>query len=243
VSEARRREADAAFRAGRDRLLEKRFEEAAAQLETAVRLDPNLALAHYGIGEANLALARPAVALAAFLACREAYRCLLDSPEGRAAAKAFHDEEARALRAEIDRLDKERFHRMGIKAKELNRDGGPSAGEAALEVNRLEARLAEVQEAARHAGAEPPAVALALGNAYFQTGALTEAEREFRQALAAVPEWGDAHHNLAVVLLATGRLEEAQAEVDRAEAAGVAVHPRLREELRRKRAEAGGAHP
>lgn len=88
-----------------------------------------------------------------------------------------------------------------------------------------------------------PAAALALGNAYFQTGALTEAEREFRQALAALPDWGDAHHNLAVVLLATGRLDEAQEEADRAEAAGVAVHPRLREELQRKRAETNAAHP
>jgi hypothetical protein len=55
--------------------------------------------------------------------------------------------------------------------------------------------------------------------------------------------WGDAHHNLAVVLLATGRLDEAEAEIERTEEAGVPVHPRPREEIETRRDARGRPPP
>ncbi len=235
VSSAQRQEARASFEAGSHHLRDRRWADALERLEAAVRLDPGLALAFYGIGEARLALGQPKPALAAFLSCREAYRCLLATPEGRARAKALYEAEARDLRAEIDRVEAEEVARSRIKWREMNGEKVPSAGEMALRMHQMETRLADLQEAQRHAGAEPPAVAFALGNAYFQTGALVEAEREFRAALAARREWAEAHHNLAVALLAQGRLEEAEAEAGRAEATGD-PDPRLREELQRRRA-------
>jgi hypothetical protein len=65
-----------------------------------------------------------------------------------------------------------------IKWREMNGEAPPSAGETALRVHQMETRLDDLREAQRHGASEPPAVAFALGNAYFQTGALVEAERE-----------------------------------------------------------------
>ena len=53
--------------------------------------------------------------------------------------------------------------------------------------------------------------------------------------LLADPRSGDAHNNLAVVLMLSGRLEEAEREVRLAEQAGVEVNPRLKDEIRKRR--------
>ena len=85
----------------------------------------------------------------------------------------------------------------------------------------------------------PPGVTLALGTALFQIGRIDEAEVEFRAALARDQRSGDAHHNLALVCTITDRLDEAEREIAAAEKAGVPIHPRLREEIdRRKRLKA-----
>jgi len=85
-------------------------------------------------------------------------------------------------------------------------------------------------------GGEVPAeVYLALGNAHFQSGSLPDAERELLTALRADPRSGDVRNNLAVVYMLTGRLDEAEQAMKRAEKAGVPVSPRLREEIRKRR--------
>jgi len=52
----------------------------------------------------------------------------------------------------------------------------------------------------------------------------------------------DVHNNLAVVYTLTGRLDEAEEALKRAERAGVPVSPRLREEIRKRR-EGNLPHP
>ena len=51
----------------------------------------------------------------------------------------------------------------------------------------------------------PSFVSLELGSAYFRLDRLADAEREFRAAIAADPKFGEAHSNLALVCLLTGR--------------------------------------
>ena len=51
----------------------------------------------------------------------------------------------------------------------------------------------------------PPGLIFALGSAYFRSGRIADAEREYRAALDADPKLGEARVNLAVVLLMTGR--------------------------------------
>jgi len=60
---------------------------------------------------------------------------------------------------------------------------------------------------------------------------LEEAERECRNAIQAEPKHGAAHNNLAV----KGRLEEAEAEVKRAEKGGFKVSPAFKKDLESKR--------
>jgi len=233
---AAREEARAAYEAGRDLILAEKWEEAAVQLEAAVRLDATLPLAHYGLGQARLALKKAPEALVAFLDCRATYRCVLASPDARAALERMRQEEEGALREAIARLEKERIVRSRIKWKEVNRTAEPSPGELLRRLQAMETRLDELRKSRGRLPAEPPELAFALGNAHFQSGSLADAEREFQAALAARPGWGDVHHNLAVVLLAAGRLDEAEAEVRKAEKAGVPAHPRLMEEIRKRQA-------
>src|ERR1700674_3718142 len=61
-----------------------------------------------------------------------------------------------------------------------------------------------------------PDVTLALGTAYFQAGALGEAEQELLAVLRQDPSSGDAENNLAVLYASTGRLDEAEAALQRA---------------------------
>jgi tetratricopeptide (TPR) repeat protein len=244
-SEAAREQAEHLYESARDLLVAEKWAAAAAQLEEAVQLDATHALAHYGLGQALLGLKRAPEALAAFLDSRAAYRCILSSPEARASLERMRVEEESSLRDAILRLEREHFERFGIKWQEVNRLPSPTDGmlETARRLHAMESRLVELREARGRLPAEPPELAFALGNAYFLTGAPAEAEREFRAALNARPDWGDVHLNLAVVFLATGRLDEAEAEAKRAEDAGVPIHPRLREEIETRRDARSGAPP
>ena len=60
---------------------------------------------------------------------------------------------------------------------------------------------------------------------------LTDAEREYKAAVEVDPAFGEAHNNLAVVYLVTGRSAEADAELKAAEKAGFRVNPRLKDDI------------
>jgi tetratricopeptide (TPR) repeat protein len=78
----------------------------------------------------------------------------------------------------------------------------------------------------------PSFVSLALGSAYFRVERLPDAEREFRAAIAVDPKFGEAHSNLALVCLLTGRAAEAQDHVRVAEEAKFQVNPELKRQIR-----------
>jgi len=78
----------------------------------------------------------------------------------------------------------------------------------------------------------PAFVSLALGSAYFRLDRLADAEREFRAAVAVDPKFGEAHSNLALVCLLTGRAAEAQEHVRTAEEAKFTVNPELKRQIR-----------
>ena len=84
---------------------------------------------------------------------------------------------------------------------------------------------------------EPPAeISLALAGAWFRQGNVEEAEKENRNALKGRPDYGQAHNNLAVIYMMTGRFPEAREAVEKAEKSGFAVNPKLKEELERRAA-------
>jgi Flp pilus assembly protein TadD len=91
----------------------------------------------------------------------------------------------------------------------------------------------------RRAGATPPpvpaGVSMAIGSAYFRLNDLANAEKEYKAAVEVNPNFGEAHSNLAVVYLVTGRASEAEAQVKAAENAGFRVNPKLKEDIAAKK--------
>jgi Tfp pilus assembly protein PilF len=104
-------------------------------------------------------------------------------------------------------------------------------------IRQLEERRRQLQENIKQGNditvdtTVPAYVSLSLGSAYFRSGNLAEAEKYYREAIATDPKAGEAHNNLAVVYLETGRASEAEKEVQAAEKAGFKVHPQLKADI------------
>ena len=235
---ARQQEALRSFRAGEESLAAGAWDEAAARFADAARLDPQLPLASYGLGQAHMGARRCAQAVQAFTECRDAFRCLASATAAeRADTEKRVDGQIRELRDALRNLERERLVTGAMKWKEINDQATGSMGDAALSAQKIENALRDLErwKAGLARGEVPAEVYLALGNAYFQSGSLPDAERELLTALRVDPRSGDVQNNLAVVYMLTGRLDEAEQAMKRAEKAGVPVSPRLREEIRKRR--------
>lgn len=81
----------------------------------------------------------------------------------------------------------------------------------------------------------PAWVSLSLGSAYFRSGKLADAEREYKATLEADRKSGEAHNNLAVVFLETGRFADAEASLKDAKKAGLKVNPQLEQAIKDKK--------
>jgi tetratricopeptide (TPR) repeat protein len=213
TSEQNRREAVRHFRDGQELMSAERYEQAAEAFDKAIGKDRLLTLAYHGLGEANMALRRYATAIQAFLGARESLVTLHGLRErDRVAVEQQRDDDIRELNEMIRRL------RQAL---------GPMAN---LRVARLEARIQDLErQRTSHTGAfEPPAeLSLALGSAYFRNGALQDAEREWTAAVAANTRLGEAHNNLAVLYMMTGRKTQAENALRAAERANFGVNPQL----------------
>jgi Tfp pilus assembly protein PilF len=101
----------------------------------------------------------------------------------------------------------------------------------------LERRISDLKSRRFHDAKAMPTtpawISLALGSAYFRGGSIAEAEREYLETLKADPKLGEAHNNLAVVYLQTGRYPQAEGEVKAAEKAGFRVNPQLKEDVKK----------
>jgi Flp pilus assembly protein TadD len=101
-------------------------------------------------------------------------------------------------------------------------------------VLKLEEQIRSLENAKRRgaSAAEIPAeFSLALGSAYFRSGHLQDAEREYGAAIKANSKMGEAHNNLAVVYMMTGRPKEAEQSLRQAEKAGYRVNPQLKKDI------------
>ena len=98
------------------------------------------------------------------------------------------------------------------------------------QIRELEGRLS------RNRSLAPPPVpaglSMALGSAYFRLSRLEDAEREYLAAIDVRPAFGEAHSNLAALYLVTGRIRQADGEVQLAEKAGFKVNPQLKADIR-----------
>lgn len=237
AGEAAKAEAQALLKAGQEHLASGLFAQGEEELRTAARLDPTSAFPPYALGLALLDRQRFPEAVQAFAACRETLRCLREGdPKAREQFLRSLDGEIRELRTTLSGFERDRLVRQAVPGQEVNGGDRGRLGESAQAVHALEQRLADLVLLRHRPDREPAGLAVALGNAHFHAGELEDAEREFRLALATEPKSGDAHNNLAVVLMLEGKLDEAEREVKAAEKAGVPVAPRLKEEIQKRRA-------
>lgn len=239
VDEARRREAAAAFRAGQERSGAEDWSTAADRFREAMALDPTDPLARYGLGLALLAQRLYPEAVEAFEGCQQSFRCLtLLPPDERAALERRRDAAIREIRDALRTMEAEAMRLGTVKGGDVNQDLSQVRMQTSRRVRFLEERLHELEQWRKHGRLDerpPAAVSLALGSAHFQAGEMDDAEAAYREALEADARSGDAHNNLAVVLMIKGRLDEAEREVQLAEKAGVPVSPRLKDEIRKRR--------
>src|SRR5206468_4387452 len=113
---------------------------------------------------------------------------------------------------------------------------GPQSARRQLQAQQIQENIHDLELAMRDGIGDltlrvPAFVSLSLGSAHFRRGSMADAEREYRNALRANAKMGEAHNNLAVVLLTTGRPEEAAKSIKDAERYGFRVNPRLKEEI------------
>ncbi len=79
----------------------------------------------------------------------------------------------------------------------------------------------------------PPELFFLIGNANARLGRLEEARLNWETCTGLDPAFAPVHNNLAVLYLQTGRLDDAQEHVVRAEQLGVAVNPQFKRDLDR----------
>ena len=224
LSEREQHAASQHFKRGMESLVGEKYDVAETEFKAAVAIDPLYDAAFYGLGQAYMATKRYPDALKAYLESRDAFK------KATAAETLAGTESDRRLRDQIEALkDNER---------NLARLGTGVGAQTTIDQVRAQIQQLENRKS-RRAGATPPPVpaglSMAIGSAYFRLNDLANAEKEYKAAVDVNPNFGEAHSNLAVVYLLTGRAGEADAEVKVAEKAGFRVNPKLKEDIAAKK--------
>ena len=209
------------YRLGQELLHREQFAEAAEEFQIAIKFDPLLTIAHYDLGQSYMALRQYREAIRAYVGCRTAF----ESMASMLARNDFvvdqrRDDEIRELKETIGEL------RSGHIKIATGRDAM---------IARLEHRISELERTKQRRSVtfETPAeVSLALGSAYFRSGDLVSAEREWKAAIAANNRLGEAHNNLAALYAMLGRKQQAEDAIREAEKSGYQVNPRLKSDIR-----------
>jgi tetratricopeptide (TPR) repeat protein len=208
------------LRLGQEEMHVEHWDRAEAEFKSALKLEANLEMAHYGLGQVYMATKRYPAAVASYLACRDAWTA-------NTSASASNDLSAeRQLDDQIQALEDERNLLASGRVKSML-SGGPAD---------LDRRITDLKTRRFHGAAGVPVtptwITVALGSAYFRSGAMADAEQQYRLALKVDAKLGEAHNNLAVICMLTGRYAEAGEEVASAERSGVRVNPQFKQDLR-----------
>jgi Flp pilus assembly protein TadD len=207
-------------REGQRLMGEDEYAAAATVFQEAITLDPLLVMAHQGLGAARMGLKEYPAAVAAFEAARDAF-------SKRAAESVEQRHQASIIRGNRIRMLEDR----------IREDEEPERGRRGTEGTRKQALRAEiselerVQEEGKKPPQLPPGLSLALGSAYFRSGRLADAEREYRAAITTQPKLAEPRINLAVVLLMTGKPADAKEQIALAEKSGFKVPAGLKADI------------
>jgi Tfp pilus assembly protein PilF len=215
ASEADRVAALELFKTGQEYLSAEQFEKAIEAFSKALQKDRLLSIADYGIGQANMNLRRYASAAKAYSDCIETMRLVHELQSRNEIETDKHrDDEVTSLRT-------------------LRASGWRGLTRPAALVAEQRLRDLESQQHPTTTAFRPSAeVLLALGSARFRNGEPEGAEVNWKAALEVNPKYGEAHNNLAVIYMQTGRLTEAELEVKLAEKNGFGVNPQFKTDLK-----------
>jgi len=214
-SDTNLREALAHYRAAQSWLDAENWERAATEFREAIRVYPLFTDAHYGLGQANMALRRYTTAALAFQECLASARTIYGLRD----------------KARIE-ADRQLLENVDETRDTIRRRGG----ETSLRSRQLDQHVTTLlqQRSSLDAPFEPPApVLLALGSAHFRNGDRTRAEYYWTEAARVDSSLGEAWNNLAVIYLSSGRRKEADDAVRTAERTGFHVNPRLKDDIAR----------
>ena len=209
---------------GWDDMKSEAWERAARSFQNAIDIDPEFEVPHYGLGRANMALKKFSAAIAAYERCRNLY-------SAQAGRKFSNAQEAQRYR-------RDRITEIDEQLREVQ--SRPMNAATSDMVRQLQNQRRDIQESIQRGNdtsitsTVPPWVSLALGSAYFRSGRLTDAEREYKATIAADNRSGEAHNNLAVVYFETGRYTDAVNSLQSAKKAGFKVNPELEKAIRER---------
>ena len=174
------REATMHYAAGTRALAAEHYQDAADEFTTAVKLDPLLVIAHYGLGQAYMALKDYPSAVRAYVGCRQAFH---DDVRIQIDRQASWEQR---INAEILAIE-DQFAVAGSGAPGgggLSKSPGAFAGSNAAHMRELlDSLRTRRSRASAPDQATPPWISVALGSAYFRNGAFADAEREYLAAL------------------------------------------------------------
>ena len=209
------------YRVGVENMRAEAWEKAVKSFQDAIDIDQEYELAYYMLGRANMPLKRYAQAIAAYSKCRDLYQAQ--------AGKQFSNAQ------DAQRVRSNRLTELDDMIRQVQ--SAPPSARTQDQLRQLQDRRQRVQDALSGGSMQsleatvPPWVSLALGSAYFRAEQFADAEREYKSTVAADSKAGEAHNNLAVLYLQTGRYDEADKSVKAAEKSGFRVNPMLKEDI------------
>jgi tetratricopeptide (TPR) repeat protein len=202
-----------------------KFERAAKEFQDAIDIDPLFEMPHYGLGRARMALKNYRGAIDAYTRCRDLYLAQ--------AGKVFTNAQ------DAQRYRQDRLTEIDEQIRLLQT--GPQTPARMDMLRQMQNVRRDVQENMQRGNnmsiesAVPAWVSLALGSAFFRSGQLPDAEREYKAAINSDPRAGEAHNNLAVVFFETNRIAEAEASLKEAKKSGFKVNPQLEQAIKEKK--------
>jgi tetratricopeptide (TPR) repeat protein len=188
----------------------------------AIDVDPQYEDGYYGLGRAQMAQKRFVEAIASYSKARDLYRA--------EAGRRFSNQQ------EAQRYRQDRIMEIDEALRQFQQ--GPQTLQTQQRVRHLQQQRQQIQDNIARGlnisidSGVPAFVSLALGSAYFRAEKFADAEREYKTAIAADPKTGEAHSNLAVVYVETGRYADAERSIAAAEKAGYKVHPQLKQDIK-----------
>jgi tetratricopeptide (TPR) repeat protein len=222
-----RREAVQHYRDGQEFMAAEKFDRAAEEFSKAIQSDRLFTLAYYFLGQARGNQQRYPSAIKAYQDCIEACRAIYALRQtNRFEADKRRDDDVREMRDTVGRMQAQARQAPGTAL--------------ALRATRLEQQVQSLERSRESLDGpfQPPAeVLLALGSAMYHNNQIEQAEAEWAAAIQVNPKLGEAHNNLAVLFMRTGRFDAAEHELKLAEKYGVRVNPQFKKDLKQARAQ------